>query len=115
MFAEKSPLRITALGELVDVQLMLVCIGFLRRQHAHEFQFEAKMIVAFASVFRYFQPERAIKRRQVSEAMRLEQRVGFDVAVINFIQGTRTTRRMAKSSQVGVAERVVATRVQCSN
>ena len=47
MFAEKFPLRVPALLDLVGIQLMLVCVGFLGVEHAHEFEFEADVVLAF--------------------------------------------------------------------
>ena len=47
-----------------------------------------------------------IKKERIleSEAMGLEQRIGLDVAVFDFVQRTAAARRMAERGDVGVAE-----------
>ena len=65
MFAEKFLLRVAALCELVAIQLMLVRVGFLGSEHAHEFEFETNVILTFAGIGGDLEAERAVERGEV--------------------------------------------------
>ena len=104
VFAEKFLLRIAALGELISVELMFERVRFLRSENAHEFQFQTNVIVALTGVFSDFESECAVECSEVGEAMRLEEWVGFDVAIFDLVQRAAAARRMAEGGDVGVAK-----------
>ena len=64
------------------------------------------MILTFARIGGDFQTEGAVERGEVGQAMRLEQRVGLDVAVFDFVQRTGAARRVAEGGEIGVEEGV---------
>ena len=99
MFAEEFLLRVAALRELLRVELMFQRVGFLGGEHAHEFQFEADVVLALAGILGDFQAEGAVERGEVGQAMRLEQRVGLDVAVFDFVQRTRPRAAWPKAAR----------------
>lgn len=102
MFAEEFLLRVAALGELVSVELMFKCVGFLGGKHAEKFEFEADVILALAGVLGHLQTECTVECREVGEAMRLEERVGLDVAVFDFVEWAAAARGVAEGGKIGV-------------
>lgn len=96
MFAQKSLLRLPAQGQFFPIKLIFERIGFFGGQNAQEFQLQADMVLAFIRVFCDLQTECAIKGREVCQAMRLKERIGFDIAVFDFVQRTPATRGMTK-------------------
>jgi hypothetical protein len=106
MFAEELLLCIMALRELVNVELMLQRVRFLGGEHAHEFEFETDVILALTSILGHIKSERPVEGGEIGEAMRLEERIGFDVAVFDFIQRARATRGVTEGGEISVVERV---------
>ena len=102
MFAEEVLLRVTALLQPPVIELMLQSVGFLRREHAHEFKLKTEMIVTFACIGGSFESKCAVKRSEIGQAMGLKQRVGFDVAVFDFVQWARATRGMTEHGEISI-------------
>jgi len=83
-----GPIQFTAFGTLGEV--------FLVPDPA------TRVVVPFAGFLGHLNPKSPIESRQVGQPMRLEQRVGFDIPVLNLIQRAAAARRMTESGQVGV-------------
>jgi hypothetical protein len=62
------------------------------------------VVVALAGVFGDFEAEGAIERGEVGQTMRLEERVGLEVAVFDFVEWTRAARGVAEGREVGIVE-----------
>jgi len=97
---EKMLLRRPADGQLFGIELVLEGVSFLCGKDTHECQLQANMIVPLAGVGGHLKPERAVKCGQVSETMRLEERIGFDIAILDLVQGTTPARGVAERRQV---------------
>jgi hypothetical protein len=93
-------LRSPADAQALIIQLMLEGIGFLGRQHAHELEFDAEMVMPLVSVLIYPKPEGAVKRGEISELMGLKEGIRFQVTILNFVQRTPAARGVTKGSQV---------------
>jgi hypothetical protein len=72
---------------VVVVELMFEGVGFLGREHGHEFELDADVVLAFNGVKRHFQAEGGVERAKIGESVRLEERVGLDVAVSISLMG----------------------------
>ena len=58
------------------------------------------MVVALVGIGGDTQTEGAVKRGKVGQPVRLEERVGLDVAVFNLIQGAATAGRVTEGGEV---------------
>ena len=85
---------------------MFESVGFFGGQHAHELQLEADVVLALAGIGGDLQAEGAVESGEVGQAMRLEERVGLDVAVFDFVQGASAARGMAKGGEISRVERL---------
>ena len=112
VLAQELLLRVAAQGQVLGVELMFESVGFFGGQHAHEFQFQADVVVALAGVGGDFQAEGAVERGEVGQAMRLKERVGLDVAVFDFVQGTATARGMTKRGEIRRVEGLESLRLE---
>ena len=85
MIPKKLPLCLPAQVGAFGAPILAQRVGFLRRLHAHELEFQTQMILSFTGVFGHFQSERAIERRQIREPMRLKERVGLEIAILDLV------------------------------
>jgi len=106
MFAQKIPLRATALREVIGVQLVLQSIGFPGGKDAHELEFEAEVILPLAGIGSNLKPKGMIEGGDVGEAVRLEKRVRLDIAIFDFVQWAGPSRGMSKCGQPGIEKRL---------
>jgi hypothetical protein len=101
VFAEEFFLRVAAECDLILIQLIFESIGFLAREHGHKLQFHTDVVGSLGRAIRNLQSKRSIKRREVGEAMRLKERVRFEIAIFDFVERTIAARCVAKSGDVG--------------
>ena len=105
MLAQELLLGRLSLRGLLGIQLMFVGVRFLGGEHTHEFVLQTKMIVTLAGVIGDFESERTIEGSEVSEAVRLEERVGLEVAIFDLVQWTVAARGVAEDGKAGILER----------
>ena len=105
MFAEKFFLGIATNEQEIVIKLLLESICFPRRKHGHEFQFETDMVGPLCGILRHLQTKRAVKRSEISEPVRLKQRIGIQIAVFDFVERTISARGMTERHHVRDLER----------
>jgi hypothetical protein len=112
VLAQKGSLRRPADAQALIIQLMLEGIGFLGRQHAHELEFYAKMVMPLVSVLSNPKLKGAVKRGEISELMGLKKGIRFQVTILNFVQRTAAARGVPKGSEVLCEESLIVLNLQ---
>jgi len=97
MLAEELPLRVAEKGQLIVVLLMLEGKGLLRGEHAEELQLDAHVVESLAGVASQLEAEGGVERAEVGEAMRLEERVGVEVAILDLVERTVAAHGVAEA------------------
>lgn len=70
------------------------------------------MVMALVGVGGNLQTESAVKRGKVGQPVRLEKRIGLDVAVFNLIQWAATAGRVTEGSEVRCQKDIEAFRFE---
>ena len=106
VFPQEIPLRMVTCFKLFGTVPVFDGVGLLQRQHSHELQFEADVIHALVCIGRGFQAERMVKCGQISETMGLDEWIGFQLSVFDFVERAWTASRVAECGDI-VVEKVL--------
>src|SRR5262249_11137266 len=87
------------------IKLVFESVGFLGRENTHELQFETDVVVALAGLFGNLQAKSTIKRRQISQPVRLKESIGLEIAIFDLIERTSAAGGMTKGGEVTSEER----------
>ena len=115
MLAQEPLLRLDTYGGFVGIGLVFESVGFLRGENRHELEFHSDVIGPFGGLFGNFEAKRAVKRREVGQAVRLKKGIGIEITVFDFVEGMVSARGMTEGGHVRDLKGFELTRLQVGN